>query len=96
MFVVTVTFVIAQEHVEEFTAHMLENAKTSLSEEPQCRRFDVAQHPDRPNEIFLYELYDSAAAFEHHKSMAHFLEFSRIVEPMVTSKSVQTYQLLGQ
>lgn len=94
MHVVTVTFVVAPEHLEDFMALMIDNAKRSLSVEPGCQRFDVCKHPERTNEVFLYEIYEDAAAFDAHKKMPHYLEFSESVEPMVTSKSVQTYSLI--
>ena len=35
---------------------------------------------------------DDAAAFEAHKRSAHFLAFDRAVAPLLTEKSVTTYQ----
>ena len=95
MFVVTVKFVVSDDRVEDFMPLMQDNAATSLADEPGCHRFDVCQHPERPAEIFLYELYDDAAAFEVHKTLPHFVTFSELVEPMVESKSVETFMLVG-
>ena len=74
---------------------MLENARQSLDLEPGCHRFDVCTGPDGKNAVFLYELYSDAAAFESHKSMAHFLEFSAKTEQMVASKTVETFTLVS-
>ena len=95
MFVVTVVFTIKPGSAEPFVAQVTENARLSVSLEPGCRRFDVSRSEKRPDEIFLYELYDNEAAFEAHKTMAHYADFSKAVEPLVAAKSVETYTLLN-
>ncbi len=94
MFVVTVRFEVTKDALEDFLPLILENARSSLSEEPGCHRFDVCQSPDAPNEVFLYELYENEAAFEAHRKMPHFEKFSATAEPMIVSKSAQTYRLV--
>ena len=96
MFVVTVTFIVAPDQIETFMPLMVENAKASLELEPGCRHFDVCQNPEQPTEIFLYELYDDAEAFEVHKGMTHFLEFSAKTDAMVVSKAVKTFALVTE
>lgn len=91
MFAVVVTFRIKPGHVEAFLPLMLANAKTSLNEELGCQQFDVCTDPNQPDEIFLYELYDDAAAFQVHLTSAHFLEFDRKTGPMIADKAVRTY-----
>ena len=95
MFVVTVTFTIAQDQAAAFMPLMVENARASLDGEPGCRRFDVCQDPERPDVVFLYEVYDDAAAFDAHLSMAHYQEFSAATEAMVVGKDVKTYALVA-
>lgn len=94
MFVVTVRFAVEPGKTEEFLPLMLGNARTSLSDEPGCQRFDVCQHPETPGEVFLYEIYDDVDAFETHKTTPHYIDFSRATEALVTSKAVQTYRLV--
>lgn len=38
--------------------------------------------------MFLYEIYDDAAAFEAHKQTAHFAVFDRESAPLVAAKEV--------
>ena len=64
------------------------NARASVADEPGCRRFDVATNPDDPEEVFLYEIYDDRAAFEHHKSTTHYLRFSAGSKDLVASSTV--------
>jgi len=95
MYVVTVTFILAADHVETFMPLMVENARQSLEVEPGCHRFDVCQDPVRPSVVFLYELYDDREAFDLHLGMEHFQKFSAATEDMVVSKDVNTYTLVA-
>jgi len=95
-FVVTVQFGIAPQHYASFMLEMLINAKKSRELEPGCVVFDVCEDPARPGEVFLYEIYKDAAAFEQHKRETHFLEFDRVVAPWVTSKTIRVLSLAGQ
>jgi len=91
MFAVTVHFEIHAKHLDVFMPLMKANARTSLSDEDGCQRFDICTDPARANEVFLYELYDDAAAFEAHLASAHFKAFDTAISGMVASKSVQTF-----
>lgn len=91
MFAVCVTFQIVHGQMDVFMPLMLANARASLSDEPECHRFDVLTDPARPNEVGLYELYTDAAAFDAHLASAHFKTFDAAVSAMIASKSVQTY-----
>ena len=93
MFVVTVTFVVKPEHIEDFAPAMMENAQASLDLEPGCQRFDVCRDPKNPAITFLYEIYDDEAAFVAHKAMPHFKSFDALVMPWVASKEVRTWIL---
>ncbi|MEM7291172.1 MAG: putative quinol monooxygenase, partial [Pseudomonadota bacterium] len=88
---VCVTLDILPRHLEQFMEIMELNAKTSLAQEPGCRQFDVCTDEARPNEVFLYEIYDSPEAFQHHLTSQHFIRFDADVSAMVKSKSVKTY-----
>ncbi|MFK7879065.1 putative quinol monooxygenase [Roseobacter sp.] len=96
MFAVVVTFSIKSECLADFLPLMEQNAATSLTQETGCRQFDVATDPMRPNEVFLYELYDNAAAFDAHLTTTHFQTFDAATSSMIAEKSVKTYQKVIQ
>lgn len=96
MFAVTVTFAIHPNHWDQFLLAMHDNAATSLAQEPDCVQFDVATDPDHPHEVFLYELYSDAAAFQTHLSSAHFKQFDQAVAPMIAAKNIRTYREISQ
>ncbi len=66
MHAVTVAFEIYPAHVNAFREAVLAQARNSLDREEPCRRFDVCLDPKRPDRVFLYELYDTPAAFQAH------------------------------
>jgi len=89
MLAVCVDFEIDPESLDTFLTIIKNNASDSLANEVGCHQFDITQDPDNPTKIFLYELYDDAAAFDLHKKESHYLEFNRLVSEMVTAKSVR-------
>lgn len=93
MFAVVVTIQVAPGGMAAFKPAMMENARASLGE-PACHRFDVATDPARPDEVFLYELYDDEAGFDAHRTTAHYKTFDAAVAPLIVEKTVQTYAVV--
>jgi len=91
MFVVTVNFAVKPALMAAFLPKMKENAATSLRDEAGCHQFDVCTDPARPDEVFLYEVYTDAAAFDAHLATAHFRSFDAAVRDMIATKVVVTY-----
>lgn len=91
MYVVCVEFEIKPGSVADFRAAMLEQARNSLEREPGCRYFDVAEARDSRPVFFLYELYDTEAAFKLHLDSQHFRDFDARVKPWIERKSVSIF-----
>ena len=94
MFVVTVTFVIKQEKLDEFIPVMTRQAHNSLTLEQGCLQFDVCQDQENPERVFLYEIYSDRDAFEAHLQTEHFLEFDKTVSPWTVSKIAEQWERL--
>ena len=88
MFAILVEFVLTPDCDAAFERLVVQNAATSLREEPGCRVFDVCRPAQRLCTIVLYEIYDSAAAFEAHLRSPHYQAFERDTRPMVAAKTV--------
>ena len=95
MLAVCVDFEIDPESLDAFLSIMQKNAVDSLLNEVGCHQFDILQDPQNPTKIFLYELYDDAAAFNLHKQSSHYLEFNQASNEMVMSKSVRLLQKIN-
>ena len=91
MFAVVVTIRVQPAKWDAFLPLMLANAKASLADEPGCHQFDVCQDAERPNEVFLYELYTDQDAFKAHLEAPHYLSFNESTTPMVSEKIVHTF-----
>ena len=92
MYVITVLFSTSPEHASEFLQAMVANARTSVAEEPGCRQFDVCVSDRNSNDVFLYEVYDSKAAFDAHLASAHFRQFSESTAAWITAKDIQAFE----
>src|SRR5665811_1230733 len=87
-FVVMVDFQVKAGMAEPFYRLVSDNARQSLDREPGCRRFDVVRLKGEPERVFLYEIYDTEAAFEAHKTTEHSLQCTRDSAALVAAKSV--------
>ena len=92
MYVITVLFSIHAAHQAAFLQAISSNAQTSLADEPGCRQFDVCTSLNNPNDIFLYEVYDSKADFDAHLASKHFLAFNALISAWVTDKVVNAFE----
>lgn len=95
MFAVVVTLTLKPETVVAFMPLMLANAAASLKEDG-CSQFDVCTDPTRPDEVLLYETYDTAVDFQHHLKTAHFLSFDAGTAEMLATKDVRTFNTVHQ
>ncbi|MEQ8901566.1 MAG: antibiotic biosynthesis monooxygenase [Roseovarius sp.] len=92
LLVITVLFRIKLTQYGRFVREVHENARLSLEKEHECYRFDVSCAPER-NEVFLYEIYADATAFDLHKNMSHYLEFSAVTKPWIEEKNVRRFYM---
>jgi quinol monooxygenase YgiN len=96
MFAVVVSLTLKPGKAESFLPLMHTNARTSLGSEAGCCQFDVATDPARPEEVFLYELYDDRAAFDAHLATNHFKRFDQETVQMIAHKDVRTFSQVFQ
>jgi len=78
---------------ERFRRLIVEHARASVRDEPGCRQFDVVIPQGDADRVFLYEVYDDAAAFDAHKRTPHFAAFDRDSVPFVAAKVVTLAKL---
>ncbi len=71
-----VEFVIQSDQMFAFLLLASTHAKTSLSKDPGCQRFDVLQDPLQPDRVFFYEIWDTASSQQLHRTTPHYKTFS--------------------
>ena len=96
MFAVCVTFKLNPGCADAFLPLMQNNARISLKNEPGCHQFDVLTDANKPDKVFLYELYANKAAFDAHLASQHFQTFDAAVTAMIADKDVQTWDTIAQ
>jgi len=65
-----------------------ENGAASVKE-PGCRTFNIHVSAKDPNQVFLYEVYDNAAALDAHRQTAHFKKYAAITKDMVARRDAR-------
>ena len=78
---------VRAEVVEPFKARLLRHARTSVTQEPGCSRFDVHQERGDPTLFLLVEDYADEAAFEAHRTSPHYLAFRDDVKEWVVERT---------
>ena len=73
---------VKEENIEEFIKSITLDSIGSTNEEPGCLRFDVYQNINDPSELYLYEVYVNADAFEYHKDTPHIKKWKETVKDM--------------
>lgn len=91
MFAVAVTFRLRPGARAAFEPLMIKQAENSLALEPGCRHFDVWADQAQPETIFLYEIYDDAAAFDAHLASEHFKNFDADAAPLVEERVIARF-----
>ncbi|MGB6541135.1 MAG: antibiotic biosynthesis monooxygenase [Xanthobacteraceae bacterium] len=74
--------------VDNFLAALKENGAASVKE-PGCREFDIAVSQKDPNHVFIFEVYDSAAAAEAHTATEHFKKYKAATKDMVVKRELK-------
>ncbi len=69
--------------IDKFMAALKANAAASV-QEAGCREIEIAVPQDNPNHVFVFEIYNSPAAWDSHQATAHFLKFYGIAAPLMS------------
>jgi (4S)-4-hydroxy-5-phosphonooxypentane-2,3-dione isomerase len=91
MIIITVEFEVHAHAAAAFIAGMTRQASVCRATEPGCLQFDVATDPDRPDHIFIYEVFADAVAVAHHNDTPHFHAFRAEAAPMIVSRRLSRW-----
>jgi quinol monooxygenase YgiN len=79
---------IAPDQMDAYMAAIKENGSASVTE-PGCRMFNITVQADKPNHVFLFEVYDSETALKAHRETDHFKKYAATTSKMVTGRNVR-------
>jgi quinol monooxygenase YgiN len=88
VYVNAVELVIIPSEMPKFLEAIKENAANAVKE-PGCREFNVSVLHNRPNHVFLYEVYDNEAALNAHRATDHFKKYQATTANMVADRNVR-------
>jgi autoinducer 2-degrading protein len=74
--------------MDKFMAAIKENGEAAVKE-PGCREFNIQVLASNPNHVFLFEVYDNAAALEAHRATDHFKKYAAATGSMISKREVR-------
>ena len=74
---------------DKFLEAIAEDAAATIKE-PGCLQFDVLVLANDPNHLFLYEVYESEAAFRAHREADYFKKYAETTANMVAKRVTRT------
>ena len=78
----------------KFLEAVKENGANAVKE-PGCREFNITVLANRPNHVFLYEVYDNEAALATHRTTEHFKKFMATTANMVADRNVRAMSVIA-
>lgn len=88
LFISAVEYDIMPGQVDNFLAALKENGAASMKE-PGCREFDITVSQKDPNHVFIFEVYENAAAAEAHTTTEHFKKYKAATKDMVAKRDAK-------
>jgi autoinducer 2-degrading protein len=88
LFISAVEYDIVPGQVDNFLAALKENGAASVKE-PGCRELDIAVSQKDPNHVFIFEVYENAAAVQAHTATEHFKKYKEATKDMVAKREAQ-------
>jgi quinol monooxygenase YgiN len=76
--------------IDNFLAALKENAVASVKE-PGCRELDIAVSQKDPNHVFIFEVYNDAAAADAHTTTDHFKKYKAATAGLTTKREAKSY-----
>ena len=74
--------------MDAYMAALRENGAHAVTE-PGCREFNIHVQASNPNHVFIYEVYENAAALEAHRATDHFKKYAAATAKMVAKRDVR-------
>lgn len=79
--------------IDNYLAALQENGAASVHE-PGCRDFIITVSQKDPNHVFIFEVYDDAAAFEAHRQSDHFKKYAATTKDMIAKRDAHPLSLI--
>jgi (4S)-4-hydroxy-5-phosphonooxypentane-2,3-dione isomerase len=94
VYINAVDLVVIPSEMPKFLEAIKENGANAVKE-PGCREFNITVLANNPNHVFLYEVYDNAAALDAHRQTEHFKKFQATTASMIVDRNVRAMSLIA-
>jgi (4S)-4-hydroxy-5-phosphonooxypentane-2,3-dione isomerase len=94
VYINAVDLVVIPSEMPKFLEAIKENGANAVKE-PGCREFNITVLANNPNHVFLYEVYDNAAALDAHRQTEHFKKFQTTTATMIVDRNVRPMSLIA-
>jgi len=74
--------------IDKFLAALRVNGAAAV-QEPGCREFNITVSQKDPNHVFIFEVYDNAAALDAHRATDHFKAYAAATKEMIAKRDVR-------
>lgn len=72
--------------VENYLRALKENGAAAVQTEPGCREFNITVSQSNRNHVFIFEVYDNAAALDAHRQTDHFKKYAATTKDMIAKR----------
>jgi (4S)-4-hydroxy-5-phosphonooxypentane-2,3-dione isomerase len=79
---------IVPSEMAKFIEAIKENGANAVKE-PGCREFNISVLANRPNHVFLYEVFDNEAAFNAYRATEYFKKYQAATASMVADRNLR-------
>jgi (4S)-4-hydroxy-5-phosphonooxypentane-2,3-dione isomerase len=76
--------------IENYLAAIKEVGAAAIKTEPGCSEFDVTVSQKDPNHLFIFEVYENAAAFDAHLKSDHYKKYAATAKDVVAKREVHS------
>ena len=83
----TADFEIAATDFDKYLALAKENAAASIKD-PGCHEFNIAVSPKNPNHVYIFEIWENAAALDAHRATDHLKAYLSATKDMVAKRDI--------
>jgi autoinducer 2-degrading protein len=88
LYINAVDIYVVPGQIENYLAAVKEVGAATIKTEPGCSEFDITVSQKDPNRLFMFEVYDNAAAFDAHLKTDHYKKYAAMVTDIVAKREV--------
>jgi quinol monooxygenase YgiN len=77
--------------VETYLSAIKEVGAASIQSEPGCSEFNITVSQKDPNHLFIFEVYNDAAAFHAHLQTDHYKKYAAVAKKVVAKREVYSF-----